>query len=387
MGNKMIRKNLYKKGRVLFLAGALMGAAAFSGCQNTKEPATKNTVTTEEKTTAENKTTEENTTENTTEEKMTEVDYNAVYQEIIDEIQEVVDCGYDYNKDYKYITPGIMEKVTYGMNSSLGYIIEDVNGDDVPELLIGYNESDGGDKIHSYIINAYTANGTNTRLLIDGWVRASYRWLGDGKFYYYGSEGVSVTCMGECGIKDYDNGIVWDDVYFSLQDEDGNETYYHNTTGNLNDENSEKLDITQQDFYKIVSDYENRCKALHWMSIGQPKGYGGEDMSEHHCFDVQFYGQWLFLNGASLYITSDNLWQLRDDEDNWICEGKWESYKKDDYVHISLKKSDGGTEFTEVATGTNYIDINTGDEVLEIEFTTELADYAKSTVALTKKVY
>ena len=384
----MRKKELLKKGSVLCLAGLLMGAAVFSGCQNTKEPATENVTKTEDKTTEEKNTEEKTTEEDTTEESgRTEVDYNAVYQPIIDEVSDLVDTGYDENKDYKYITPGLQEKICYGMNSDLGYIIEDVNNDGIPDLLIGYNESDGADNLNSYIINAYTANGTNTRLLIDGWVRASYRWLGDGKFYYFGSEGVSVTCMGECGIKDYDNGIVWDDVYFSIQDEDGNETYYHNTTGDLNDENSEKLDITQQDFYKIVSDYENRCKALHWMSIGQPKGYGEGHMSGQNCFDVQFYGQWLFLNGASLYITSDNQWELRDDEDNWICEGKWESYNKDDYVHISLKKSDGGTEFTEVATGTNYIDIKTGDEILEVKFTTELADYANSTVALTRKVY
>ena len=191
----MRKKELLKKGSVLCLAGLLMGAAVFSGCQNTKEPATENVTKTEDKTTEEKNTEEKTTEEDTTEESgRTEVDYNAVYQPIIDEVSDLVDTGYDENKDYKYITPGLQEKICYGMNSDLGYIIEDVNNDGIPDLLIGYNESDGADNLNSYIINAYTANGTNTRLLIDGWVRASYRWLGDGKFYYFGSEGVSVTC-------------------------------------------------------------------------------------------------------------------------------------------------------------------------------------------------
>ena len=380
MGNKMIRRNLYKKGRVFFLAGVLMGAAAFSGCQNTKEPATEKPAATEEKTTAENKTTEEKTTENTTEDKgeMTEVDYNAVYQEIIDEIQEVVDFGYDSNRDYKYITPGIMEKVTYGMNDSLGYIIEDVNGDDVPELLIGYNESNGGEKIHSYIINCYTANGTKTKLLLDGWVRAGYRWLGDGQFYYLGSEGVSVLCLGECHIDGYETGAVWDDFYFSFVD-NGNEAYYHNTTGDVIVEGSEKLDVSGEDYDNIMSGYENRCKTLVWKEIGEPRGFGAG------AYEEEMHGQWLFLNGASLYIYGDRSWELKDDMDQWICEGLWESTLEEDGPHITLKKSaDGGTDYTEVAEGLLYYNSD-NYSVLQMKFIPDFTDFTSGIVELSKK--
>ena len=45
-----------------------MGAAVFSGCQNTKEPATENVTKTEDKTTEEKNTEEKTTEEDTTEE-------------------------------------------------------------------------------------------------------------------------------------------------------------------------------------------------------------------------------------------------------------------------------------------------------------------------------
>ena len=67
-----------------------------------------------------------------------EVDYKALYAPVFDEVFEVLDYGFNIDKEYKYVSGGLSEKVMYSgdddLLNSIGYQMTDLSGDGVPEL-------------------------------------------------------------------------------------------------------------------------------------------------------------------------------------------------------------------------------------------------------------
>ena len=200
-----------------------------------------------------------------------ETDYKAVYSPILEEILEVINNGYDDSKDYKYISSGIMEKVMYEEKEKLlknmGYVIEDISGDGVPELLIGETASFGDEPEASYLYDVYTVKNGEASCTLDGWARNSYRYLGDGKFYNVGSGGAMYTLFGQLHLSKDGSEIIWDDCYFSYDKNDGTEIgYYHNTTGVWDPEEAEELDMSEDEFWKLMEDL--KFELIDWNEIG-----------------------------------------------------------------------------------------------------------------------
>ena len=143
-----MRRRIFRKKAVVLITTFIL-ALSLSGCGSNKNDNKKiafngsedNTSAESTEDTAEN--TAENTAEknNTAEEDKSELDYEVVYAPVKDEVLDLIINGYDYEKDYVYPSSGIMESVMYRTKTDLlnniGYVIEDINGDGIPELLIG----------------------------------------------------------------------------------------------------------------------------------------------------------------------------------------------------------------------------------------------------------
>lgn len=201
--------------------------------------------------------------------------YYAFYAPVIDEIKGAINDGYDDEKNYKYISNGLMEKINYGekeeLLNSIGYCIEDISGDGIPELLIGDDEqvwdSDDPDEKQSYLFNVFTMKDGEIYCVLDGWSRNSYRYLGDGAFFNVGSGGAMYTTFAYYNITTDGDELICSDCFFTYDKDGGSEIgYYHNKTGVTEPEEADEMDVTEDEFWKIAED--NDFKMIDFDGIG-----------------------------------------------------------------------------------------------------------------------
>ncbi len=200
-------------------------------------------------------------------------DYASFYAPVLSETLEVINEGYDYENDYKYLSDGLMEKVMYDDRSSLfrsiGYVIEDIDGDGIPELMIGYDDQDYDTLAEqSYILGVYALDGKEPYSVLYGWARNTYRWLGNGHVLNLGSGGAAVTILADSHFDHSEKRFICDDFYFSDEKEAGKIAYFHNTTGVFDMDLSEELSISSDGFWELIEGYEKDCKLLDWTPIG-----------------------------------------------------------------------------------------------------------------------
>lgn len=135
---------------------------------------------------------------------------------------------------------------------TLGYAVEDLSGDGVPELVIGFLPD------HSILQYAvYTLVDGRPQVVFED-EEGSLGYLGNGSFHYV----VSLpTGMGQGTVSLSQDGtqILWEDFYFTLDDifGCGTVTIYHNTTGSLDPAESELTDWTMEYFYAWEPEYED----------------------------------------------------------------------------------------------------------------------------------
>ena len=136
--------------------------------------------------------------------------------------------------------------------TTLGYAVEDLSGDGVPELVIGFLPD------HSILQYAvYTLVDEQPQVVFED-EKGSLGYLGNGSFHYV----VSLpTGMGQGTVSLSQDGaqLLWEDFYFTLDDifGGGAVAIYHNTTGSLDPAESELTDWTMEYFYAWEPEYEN----------------------------------------------------------------------------------------------------------------------------------
>lgn len=216
----------------------------------------------------EKETAEEETKDDTSD----DVNYEVFYAPVFNEVFEVLDYGFNIDREYKYVSGGLSEKVMYSKDedllNSIGYLLTDMNGDGIPELLIGSDEEYDGQK-NSYIYTLCTLRDETPVCMIAGSTRSSYNSMGDGQLYYEGSGGASITIFGENHLSRDGSEIVWDDFYFSDEKEDGSIGVYYNNTGIFDSAESEELNISEKEFAAKMQEYRDRCVTLSWIPVGR----------------------------------------------------------------------------------------------------------------------
>lgn len=386
----MKRRKLRKKTVVLITTFIL--ALSLSGCGSNKNDNKKIAFDGSENNTSAEVTedTEENTTEdvtdknNTTEEDKSELDYEVVYAPVIDEILDLIINGYDYEKNYVYSFTGIIEGVMYRTKTDLlnniGYVIEDINGDGVPELLIGEDMVGYYDDItdESYIYNGYTYKDGEIVCFLEGWGRSSYRWMGNGDFLYNGSASAMSSMFGQCYLNADGTELAWVDFYYSDEVGDGSIGFYHNTSGMVDASASERLDLSDDDFWSLMDNYKSEL--LDWNLIGE-----GVELSDEDKMMDDIIGDWLFPNGAVLSLYKENSWTLYDDEGNWLFGGDYETDDQLGDFQLRLFSEVGDTGNRQVASGTFYYDAD-GYPALDVEFEKYLTDFTDGKVTLNKRL-
>lgn len=134
----------------------------------------------------------------------------------------------------------------------IGYTFKDLNGDDVPELLIGAFGKTDDAFTNNEIYMIYTLENDEPKFLLEGRSRSMYSLKDDGKFFYMGSNGAAYSMFGIYNISKK-NEIVCEDYYFTYPDDNdpAKIEIYHNEKGIFYREESEKLDITLDEFWAL----------------------------------------------------------------------------------------------------------------------------------------
>lgn len=208
-------------------------------------------------------TTEDNkntTTESTTEVK-SEIN-NAdviIYNDVLTRYYDLI-ANIDFTKEIDLGETGIYESIAYGGEADpltrIGYTVCDLSGDGIPELVIGNIDREEGVKGNT-ILAVYTCmNGVPT-FCFEGADRYKYYMLEDGQFYNLGSGGAMNSVYGCYSLSPDGTSLLGSDIYFSEEDPDnpGAMVFYHNVDEDIDIYTADKLDITDDEFFKINDDY------------------------------------------------------------------------------------------------------------------------------------
>ena len=211
--------------------------------------------------------------------------YMKLYAPVMHEMLDVIQKGYDFDKEYPYVSNALIERVMYAdrdaVSKNVGYLLMDVNGDGILELLIGENINYETDDLgqRCYVYSCYTIKDEKPVAAFMGMTRSSFEWIGDGQFYYLGSGGAYDTLFGLAHLSDDGANLVWEDFYFTAANEDMDGVcIYHNTEGVYDADKSEKLDISEEEFSEIVDEAYKQV-LLTWNPINQYTGNEKSDLS------------------------------------------------------------------------------------------------------------
>lgn len=175
------------------------------------------------------------------------------YQDILDNAYEVIvaDRGADIvEADKLFSTAGIREagigRDTDEALAHIGYTFYDVDGNGIEELIIADMLDGDGGPWDNRILLMYTLHEEKPVLLIDGWARNRYYLLNDNTIFNEGSGGAAYTVfaiyrMAEDGIR-----LEVMDYYYSGYYGDSEWGWFHNTTGEMTEDEGEIIEFEDE---------------------------------------------------------------------------------------------------------------------------------------------
>lgn len=271
-------------------------------------------------------------------EKAPEVDYFEAYASVLDGYYDLIagDPG-----DYEALDGQIgVHELCYAFTQEeildmVGYHIEDLTGDGIPELMIGCmdNETDGRE-----IFAIYTYKDGAPVFVAEGWARNYMQWLGENRFYTYGSGGASYSMWGTYQLTADGTELACEDYYFTHEYNGDYEDIrvYHNTSGEWDVEKSKEEDYDVDEVWRKMEAINNTCVAMKFDSMAS-------------------YGQ---QTGKELPVAEAN-----------VVEGvyiAWAEDVKSDYSDYEMVSLDAGDQAVEVAI--SFVNIVQNFKVLNLDF-------------------
>lgn len=191
----------------------------------------------------------------------------AYYSPILDEYYSLIyydEVGVMVSSDM-----GVMELLASGtpeaVAKQIGYAIEDISGDDVPELLMSVIEEETDEGCFGETLLAVFHCGADAPVkTLDGWGRNRYSLLENGDVFYQGAAGAAYSIFSTSTLSADGAELICNDFYFTYEKDDTfNEIgCYHNTTGEWDKDSSEEMDITTEEFWKMEEDLSAQVKKL-----------------------------------------------------------------------------------------------------------------------------
>ena len=172
-------------------------------------------------------------------------DPDLAYSELVERFRTLVSDPFGQDSD-KPGEMGVLETARAAGDNAvyeMGYLIEDLSGDGIPELAVG--------GLNGMTNALYTLVDGKPELVFEGWYRSSYVYMGDGYFYYYGSNSASESGQGVFYLTKNGTGLECESFLFTGLNSDGDLEVYRNETGSWNPAESEKADMTAEDFWAL----------------------------------------------------------------------------------------------------------------------------------------
>lgn len=136
----------------------------------------------------------------------TPVDYSTAYRSILDEAKRIINeqgRGTNYRDDLF----GILDAPSSSL-SDIGYMIQDLSGDGIPELVIGFPE-------YGSVIALYTLVDNKPVNTFFGWSRSSYLYAGGSTFIYTGSAGAYNSITGLLSLSKDGQKQIYSEYYYT----------------------------------------------------------------------------------------------------------------------------------------------------------------------------
>ena len=172
-------------------------------------------------------------------------DPDLAYSELVERFRALVSDPFGQDSD-KPGEMGVLESARAAGDNAvyeMGYLIEDLSGDGIPELAVG--------GLNGMTNALYTLVDGKPELVFEGWYRSSYVYMGDGYFYYYGSNSASESGQGVFHLTKNGTGLECESFLFTGLNSDGDLEVYRNETGSWDPAESEKSDMTAEDFWAL----------------------------------------------------------------------------------------------------------------------------------------
>lgn len=173
-------------------------------------------------------------------------DLEQAYSDLVERFRTLVSDPFGQDSD----EPGEMGvlETARGMGDDapyeMGYLIEDLSGDGIPELAVG--------GLRGMTNALYTLVDGKPELVFEGWYRSSYVYLGDGRFYYYGFNSAAESGQGVFALTKDGIRLECESFLFTGLNSDGDVVVYSNETGSWDIAESEKSDMTAEEFWALA---------------------------------------------------------------------------------------------------------------------------------------
>lgn len=187
-------------------------------------------------------------------------DYAQIYDEILESAYELLHDADDHDATDGENDIFVMA-TAYGADAlnCVGYYIQDISGDGIPELLIGRIPKDGNGFECNNIFAVYTCvDGAPYLTFESGWYQNTYYYLEDGSFFNVGyktvgNNGDIVEWFAMYDISPDGTELICIDFYFAYPKENGGSEigFYRNQTGLPDPDDSQELEISDELFRQI----------------------------------------------------------------------------------------------------------------------------------------
>jgi len=192
--------------------------------------------------------------ESDTDDKDRPIDYDALYKPLIDEYYKIYSGAIDVDNlpEGGY---GVMEAVgsanMTGTLPDVGYLIHDLSGDGIPELIIGtVPTGEAAQHIGTMIFALYAIENGEPQFTTGSTYRLSHHVLDDGSLFYQGSGSAAHSAYGVFDLSSDGRRLTCRDYWFRFEYE--GDLYdlrtWYNTVGEMDVDVSEMLDMTMDEF-------------------------------------------------------------------------------------------------------------------------------------------